>query len=628
MPAPPRRNRLPDPRAAAVSALLLLGPPAAALPALAPAESPALVIRSLEAISGDDRAEIHIGCDRRPVWTARAEGDLELALWIAASVAGPEVRDLEPAAGLIAAVRVGPGEGSAAGTRIGITSRRPVGSSTGWSDGRLTVVLRPLEGRRSRIEPETPDAPGAGGAPRVVRASPCLNLRMAPTTAGRTLECLPTGIRVASLEENRGWTRIRTADGRDGWVSSEYLDPEAAASPAPEAPQPASTPTVAAASAPDPPAAEPPAAPAEPAPVAAETAPSPSLSAHAASEPRIAVLESRVAELSRERDGLVRRIDALQTSARAAEASSAQVERLQAELDQVAAERDGLRGRAEASAERAEAADAAAARATGLEARVAELASERDELARRIDTLQDSAEAGADTSAEAERLRARLDQVAAERDALARRVEQLESRAAAAEAAETEVERLRRQLASVEADRNALRRRLESLEASAPPARPAEPPREDGGILVRPPLAQQPPVVARPPLAAGEPVAERPAGERNAAEEVAAAIAAWADAWSGQRVADYLAFYAPDFRTPDGLDRSAWEAQRRQRLTRPRSIEVEIRDLAVRLDGADRAEARFDQSYRSDVFADRVTKILEMGRRGGVWRILAERAEP
>ncbi len=264
--------------------------------------------------------------------------------------------------------------------------------------------------------------------------------------------------------------------------------------------------------------------------------------------------------------------------------------------------------------------EASAARAARLQQQLDQVSAERDDLRRRAEAMNESLAAGEASADRAARLQRQLEEVSAERDELRRRVGQLEDAARAAEsAASAEARRLRAELASVGADRDALRRRLQALEETAAPARSAEAPREEGGVLVRPPLAHRPPAVARPPLAAAQP-ADR--------AEVAAAVAAWADAWAGQRVDDYLAFYAPDFRPPDGLDRSAWEAQRRLRLTRPRSIEVEVRDLVVRIDGPERAEARFAQSYRSDIFSDRVTKVLEMGRRGGVWQILAERTEP
>ncbi len=607
----PRRDSLPDPRVAAASALLLFSAiVAAAEPG--PAVSSPTEIRSLAAESGDTRAEIRIGSDRKPVWTARAEGDVELVLWIAASAVGPAVRDLELPAGLLAAIRVGAGDGTAAGTRFAIFTRRPVGSKTAWDDGELTVTLTPLAGDRSRIEPEESAAAAAAGSRWLVAAAPCLNLRLAPTTAARVVECVPTGTPLAALEETRDWTRLELANGRVGWGAKRYLErpvagplkpplpaprqaarqprPEptpAAPEPEPEGvaprPQPAPTEPERPAVAVSPGAERAPAVP-DPRPVPARPEPAPSVVVAPAparsrdegrSTARIGELEARLGRVTSERDELRRRVEAIEAAASAGEeAAQQQVERLEARVTRVSAERDELRRRAEAIEAAASAGEGAAQQADRLEARVTQLSAERDELRRRVEALE-----------------ARLSQVSAERDEL--------------------------------------RRRLEALAESPAEALPVAEPRDEGAIAVRPPLAQRPapaaeaPVTVRPPL-----VESGPTAEERAAKEAQAAIAAWAAAWSGQRVEDYLAFYAADFRPPDGLDRPAWEAQRRGRLTRPRSIEVEVGNLEVRIDGPERAVARFSQSYRSDLFADRVTKVLELGRRDGLWKIVSERAEP
>ena len=51
---------------------------------------------------------------------------------------------------------------------------------------------------------------------------------------------------------------------------------------------------------------------------------------------------------------------------------------------------------------------------------------------------------------------------------------------------------------------------------------------------------------------------------------------AWARAWASNDVPGYLSYYAADFQTPKGMSRSAWEAERKARIAKPRKIEVEI----------------------------------------------------
>ncbi|MEM7351315.1 MAG: hypothetical protein AAF657_10945 [Acidobacteriota bacterium] len=99
----------------------------------------------------------------------------------------------------------------------------------------------------------------------------------------------------------------------------------------------------------------------------------------------------------------------------------------------------------------------------------------------------------------------------------------------------------------------------------------------------------------------------------------------WARSWSEQRVDDYLAHYASNFRPPNGLGRGDWEAQRRQRISSPASIEVGVEQLEIVTVASRAAVATFVQSYRSATYKDRVAKLLDLVREGGEWRILEER---
>ena len=106
------------------------------------------------------------------------------------------------------------------------------------------------------------------------------------------------------------------------------------------------------------------------------------------------------------------------------------------------------------------------------------------------------------------------------------------------------------------------------------------------------------------------------------------AVQAWAAAWSNQRVDDYLSFYGPSFEPPNGLSRSEWEAQRRQRLSKPRYIRVTISSLSAEQADDGTVTATFQQGYESDTFADTVTKVLTLAEDDGAWRLLAEQAKP
>ncbi len=159
--------------------------------------------------------------------------------------------------------------------------------------------------------------------------------------------------------------------------------------------------------------------------------------------------------------------------------------------------------------------------------------------------------------------------------------------------------------------------RVRVLEPLSTPSPPAAPP-----LLA--PLPSGTPVTApslpENPLPASPPVPVPPAQ----IFEVAAAVESWAQAWTDQRVDDYLSAYALDFQPPLGLSRSVWEAQRRLRVARPQWIEVAIEALEVRLVEPGRALVEFSQDYSSDTYSDRVEKTLTLTLQDGSWRILRE----
>ncbi len=158
--------------------------------------------------------------------------------------------------------------------------------------------------------------------------------------------------------------------------------------------------------------------------------------------------------------------------------------------------------------------------------------------------------------------------------------------------------------------------------APAPPstakAEPASAPPVVGIPAVEPPATDQASAEAT------EPVTEDRLAETRSVVE--AAVSAWSRAWANRRIEDYLAAYAADFRPAAGGDRATWEAVRRERLSRPSWIEVEVSDLVVDLDG-DSARARFVQAYRSDRFRDRVRKTLTLELEDDGWRIVMERVD-
>ena len=92
--------------------------------------------------------------------------------------------------------------------------------------------------------------------------------------------------------------------------------------------------------------------------------------------------------------------------------------------------------------------------------------------------------------------------------------------------------------------------------AAAPEAKPAAEPKAPPGST--------PAQAKAAPTPAPNPAATKVPEKGNAAnsEDLIKAVRGWAEAWSKKDVDAYLAFYARDFKTPNGEPRSAWEKAR------------------------------------------------------------------
>lgn len=121
------------------------------------------------------------------------------------------------------------------------------------------------------------------------------------------------------------------------------------------------------------------------------------------------------------------------------------------------------------------------------------------------------------------------------------------------------------------------------------------------------------------------PVAEvpRPIAKSDDAADVLKSVQDWVAAWSARDVAKYLASYADTFK-PSGMGKAAWEAQRRERVGKAKSIVVEVGELDIKLRDENHASVVFKQDYRSDSYKDSVRKTLQLEKIGGAWLIVSE----
>lgn len=146
---------------------------------------------------------------------------------------------------------------------------------------------------------------------------------------------------------------------------------------------------------------------------------------------------------------------------------------------------------------------------------------------------------------------------------------------------------------------------------------------ESGTEGILPPEAAH---LAKVTIATTSPAPAAPASPPAAAEAdkaLSEQLQGWAAAWQRKAIDDYLRYYAPDFQPAGKLAHADWLAQRRQRLSRPGTLRIEIDKLQIRQSG-DTASARFQQTYRSDAQTLVDSKTLELVRRDGQWLILRE----
>jgi murein L,D-transpeptidase YafK len=106
--------------------------------------------------------------------------------------------------------------------------------------------------------------------------------------------------------------------------------------------------------------------------------------------------------------------------------------------------------------------------------------------------------------------------------------------------------------------------------------------------------------------------------------QVLAALHAWANAWMAKDVDAYLAAYDPEFKVPGGQDRTTWEAMRKDRLTRPEYIKIDLDQIKTRVKG-NTATVHFRQRYESNTLKSSDRKTLTLANRDGVWKIIEER---
>lgn len=159
--------------------------------------------------------------------------------------------------------------------------------------------------------------------------------------------------------------------------------------------------------------------------------------------------------------------------------------------------------------------------------------------------------------------------------------------------------------------------------ATTPPA-VTPPPAPAAAAAAKPTTASPPAQAAAPtPAPAAAPKVDTP--KVDAAAEVLNAVNKWAKDWAGKNPDGYLAAYSKSFKPEDGASRASWSAARRERISTPKRIQVEVLGATVEMTSPTEAKVTFRQAYNSDALQTRSRKTLTMVKEGNAWLIVRER---
>ncbi|MBI5919872.1 MAG: tetratricopeptide repeat protein [Nitrosomonadales bacterium] len=139
-------------------------------------------------------------------------------------------------------------------------------------------------------------------------------------------------------------------------------------------------------------------------------------------------------------------------------------------------------------------------------------------------------------------------------------------------------------------------------------------------------VASAAPAPTAVPAAPAESKQAAPA-KTNVNETATKAVYEWAAAWSAKNAKKYLAFYAKDFKTPNGEARGEWEAVRESRIKKPKFIHVDLSDLKVSPVDDSHVAVSFKQSYRASHLSTSGAKTLLLVKSANSWLIQEERSE-
>ena len=113
---------------------------------------------------------------------------------------------------------------------------------------------------------------------------------------------------------------------------------------------------------------------------------------------------------------------------------------------------------------------------------------------------------------------------------------------------------------------------------------------------------------------------------KNDFEIVTEFIERWANSWADKDIEKYFSYYADDYTSSYYNEHELWKNDRTKRILNKSKINIDISNVSVNFDieKEEKATVTFDQSYKSDNFADKVTKKMTLIKIKNNWIIISE----
>ncbi len=102
------------------------------------------------------------------------------------------------------------------------------------------------------------------------------------------------------------------------------------------------------------------------------------------------------------------------------------------------------------------------------------------------------------------------------------------------------------------------------------------------------------------------------------------ALENWKDSWENGDLKAYFDAYSDSFIPPDQTGLARWKKKRKNSLTRPKFIHIDLIDPVIEMIQPDKIAITFQQIYESDRYADTVIKKLTFNREQNGWKIIRE----